>query len=62
MSGYELLDELRKNHPDKKGIPFVFLTALDDTRDKLATVHLHPAAYIIKPFDLTLVIEKIREL
>jgi DNA-binding response OmpR family regulator len=62
MNGYTLLKELRKNHPDKKGIPFVFLTALDDRRDKFATVDLHPTAYITKPLDVTLLIEKIREL
>ncbi len=62
MSGYALLEELRKNHLDKKDIPFVFLTALDDRRDKLATDDLQPTAYITKPLDVTLLIEKIREL
>ncbi|MFT5664769.1 MAG: DNA-binding response OmpR family regulator [Gammaproteobacteria bacterium] len=61
-SGYTLLEEIRKNHPDKENIPFVFLTGLDDRRDRLATAHLHPAAYITKPFEVTLLIEKIRSL
>lgn len=62
MDGYTLLEELRKDHPEKKDIPFVFLTALDDRRDKFATVDLHPTAYITKPLDVTSLIEKIREL
>jgi len=61
-SGFALLEELRKKHPDKTGIPFLFLTALDDRRDKLATTHLHPTEYITKPLDFTLLIVKIREL
>ncbi|MFT4819679.1 MAG: DNA-binding response OmpR family regulator [Candidatus Azotimanducaceae bacterium] len=61
-SGYALLEDLRKNHPDKRDIPFVFLTALDDRRDKLTTAYLHPTAYITKPLDITLLIVKIREL
>ena len=61
-SGYTLLEELRTNHPDKKDIPFVFFTALDDRRDKLATTHLHPTEYLTKPLDFSLLIEKVREL
>jgi CheY-like chemotaxis protein len=61
-SGYTLLEELRDNYPDKSDIPFVFLTALVDRRDKLATADLHPAAYISKPVDIELLIGKIREL
>jgi len=61
-SGYALLEEIRMNYPDKEDIPFVFLTGLDDRRDRLATAALHPAAYITKPFDVTLLIKKIRSL
>jgi DNA-binding response OmpR family regulator len=61
-SGYTLLEELRNNHPDKKDIPFVFLTVLNDKRDELATAHLLPAAYITKPIDLPLLIKKIKAL
>ncbi|MFT6372102.1 MAG: DNA-binding response OmpR family regulator [Gammaproteobacteria bacterium] len=61
-SGYSLLEELRNNHPNKKDIPFIFLTALNDRRDKLATAHLLPDAYITKPIDLSLLIEKVRAL
>jgi DNA-binding response OmpR family regulator len=61
-SGYALLEEIRNNYPNKEDIPFVFLTGLDDKRDRLATIGLNPAAYITKPFDVTLLIEKIRSL
>lgn len=61
-SGYALLEELRNNHPETKSIPFVFLTGLDDRRDRLATIELQPAAYLTKPLDVTLLIKKIREL
>jgi len=61
-SGYTLLEELRKNHPDKADIPFVFLTALDDRRDKLAIAHLRPTEYITKPLDFSLLIQKIKSL
>jgi DNA-binding response OmpR family regulator len=61
-SGYTLLEEIRENHPEKMGTPFVFLTALDDRRDKLATAGLHPAAYITKPIDLGVLIDEIKRL
>ena len=61
-SGYALLEELRENHPDTRAIPFLFLTALDHRKDKFATVDLHPTEYITKPVDLTLLIDRIRDL
>lgn len=51
MSGYDLLAHLRNDHPELNDIPFVFLTALSDPRDKEAVEHLAPAAYIEKPVD-----------
>ncbi len=61
-SGYALLEELRQNHPETKDIPFVFLTALDDRRDKLATARLQPTGYITKPIDIRVLLSEVREL
>lgn len=62
MSGYDLLTTVREKHADMGGIPFVFLTALSDPRDKAAVAHLNPAGYIEKPLDFNLLAEKIEEL
>ena len=52
MSGYELLEELREKHPRYEKTPFVFLTCLDDPRDRHTVSHPRPTAYFTKPFDL----------
>lgn len=62
MSGYDLLERLRGAYPQYDDVPFVFLTALTDPRDKGAVEHLHPAAYIEKPVDFISLIDKIRAL
>jgi DNA-binding response OmpR family regulator len=62
MSGYELLLSLRTTHPQHNNIPFVFLTALTDPRDKAAVDHLNPSAYIDKPVDFNMLSEKINNL
>ena len=62
MSGYELLEIIREKHPEYDGIPFVFLTALTDARDREAVDHLRPAAYIEKPVDFGMLEEKIKVL
>ena len=62
MSGYDVLDRLRKGHPKYDKVPFVFLAALTDPRDKSAVEHLHPAAYIEKPVDFSMLAEKIKGL
>ncbi|MFH1158554.1 MAG: response regulator [Pseudomonadota bacterium] len=62
MSGYDVLDRIRRMHPQCADIPFVFLTALTDPRDKIGVEHLYPAAYIEKPVDFNMLAEKIRGL
>lgn len=62
MSGYEVLERIRGAHPQYEDIPFIFLTALTDPRDKAAVDHLKPAAYIEKPVDFTALSEKINSL
>ena len=51
MSGFDVLDALRRDRPDLDGLPFVFLTALTDTRDRHAVVDLNPTLYLGKPID-----------
>jgi DNA-binding response OmpR family regulator len=62
MSGYDLLERLRGAYPQYDDVPFVFLTALTDPRDKGAVEHLKPAAYIEKPVDFISLTDKIRAL
>lgn len=62
MSGYEVLSRIRGAHPQYDDIPFVFLTALTDPRDKAAVDHLKPAAYVEKPVDFEMLTNKIKSL
>jgi DNA-binding response OmpR family regulator len=62
MSGYEVLERVRGAHPQFEDIPFIFLTALTDPRDKAAVEHLKPAAYIEKPVDFKVLVDKIKSL
>lgn len=62
MSGYEVLARIRGAHPQYDDVPFVFLTALTDPRDKAAVDHLRPAAYIEKPVDFDMLSHKIKTL
>ncbi len=51
MSGYDLLDALRRDRPDLNALSFIFLTALTDTRDRQAVADLKPTLYLGKPID-----------
>ena len=62
MSGYQVLERLRGGHPQYNDIPFVFLTALSDPRDRSAVEHLGPADYIEKPVDFSLLHERLQKL
>jgi DNA-binding response OmpR family regulator len=62
MSGYEVLERIRGAHPQFEDVPFIFLTALTDPRDKAAVEHLKPAAYIEKPVDFKVLGDKIKVL
>lgn len=52
MSGYQFLERLRGSYPQYNNLPFIFLTALTDPRDKHSVDHLNPTAYLEKPVDL----------
>ena len=62
MSGYDVLERIRGAHPQFEDVPFVFLTALTDPRDKASVDHLKPAAYIEKPVDFGMLTEKINDM
>ena len=58
MSGTEMLERLKKD-PDLKNIPVIMVTALYDAED-IAKVSANGIAdYVTKPFDFTLLMEKI---
>ena len=52
MSGFQLLERIRGAYPQYKNLPFIFLTALSDPRDRYSVDHLNPTAYLEKPVDL----------
>lgn len=52
MSGYQLLERIRAAYPQYNSLPFIFLTALSDPRDKHSVDHLEPTAYLEKPVNL----------
>ena len=51
MSGFDMLDSLRRDRPDLNALPFIFLTALTDMRDRHAVADLNPTLYLGKPID-----------
>ena len=51
MSGSELLARIRGVFPQYRDVPFIFLTALNDQRDRDEVVDLKPYAYLGKPVD-----------
>jgi DNA-binding response OmpR family regulator len=51
MGGVELLEQIRRDRPDLDTMPFVFLTALNDSRDRFAISDLAPTLYLGKPID-----------
>lgn len=51
MSGYQFLERLRGAYPQYNTLPFIFLTALADPRDKHSVDHLNPTSYLEKPVD-----------
>lgn len=61
MDGWELCQTLR-TLPSTKAIPFVFLTSLDQTPERVLAGRLGADAYLTKPFDLSQLVKKVREL
>lgn len=61
MTGYELLERIRGVFPQYKDVPFIFLTALTDQRDRAAVYPLKPTAYLEKPLDFDVLLRTIEE-
>lgn len=61
MSGYQLLERIRGVYPQYKDLPFIFLTALSDPRDRHSVTHLEPTAYLEKPVDFDKLNETIKK-
>lgn len=59
MSGYQFLERLRGSYPQYNSLPFIFLTALADPRDRHSVDHLKPTLYLEKPVDLDKLAESI---
>lgn len=51
MGGYELLEEIKANHPERCDLPFVFLTALADRSHVVMGKKLGADDYLTKPVD-----------
>ena len=58
MSGYDVCRSLKQD-PDFKKIPIIFLSALDNTADKVQAFRVGGSDYITKPFQLEEVIARI---
>ncbi len=61
MSGYQLLERIRGSYPQYNDLPFIFLTAMSDPRDRHSVSHLEPTAYIEKPVDFDRLSQAIRK-
>ncbi|WP_303866143.1 HD-GYP domain-containing protein [Acetobacterium wieringae] len=58
MDGYETLSELRKD-PDNRGIPVIYITALDSLIDEEKGFYLGAVDYITKPFRPGIVLARV---
>lgn len=56
MNGWEVLDGLRR----EKQTPVLMLTALDQVRDKVKGLNHGADDYLVKPFDLTELVARVR--
>jgi sigma-B regulation protein RsbU (phosphoserine phosphatase) len=58
IDGYEVCRQLKEN-PGTRDIPVIFLSALDDTKDKVRGLDLGAVDYISKPFQADEVIARV---
>ena len=61
MSGYQLLKQLRRDHPQHSGIPFIFVSALAGP-SKIMADDLQPTGYITKPIDFEMFMKMVKQL
>ena len=51
MDGFEMLEMLRTHHPDRDGLPVIFMTGLVDGASKSEGRRLGVDSYLAKPID-----------
>ena len=61
MSGIELLQTLRQEHPEKAELPFIFLSAHANESDVERGMRSGAQHYLTKPIDLDLLIETVNK-
>lgn len=61
MTGSELIERLRGMYPQYSDVPFIFLTALTEQKDKDAVARFQPTAYLEKPLDFDVLSRTIRK-
>ncbi|MBF8296468.1 MAG: putative two-component response regulator receiver protein [Bacteroidetes bacterium] len=61
MDGFAMLEKLKMSER-LKNIPFIFLTAFDETEARKKGVKLGADAYITKPFDIDDLLRTVRKL
>jgi putative two-component system response regulator len=59
ISGYDVCQRL-KNHPDTRGIPIIFVTAMDEMEDEQKGLALGAVDYITKPISPPIVLARVR--
>lgn len=59
MTGHELLQRIRGIFPQYGSVPFIFLTALTDPKERQAVAGLNPFAYLEKPLDFQILVDTI---
>ena len=59
MSGFDLLKEVRRNHPRHAETPFIFLSALAARDDVLSGLDRGADDYLTKPVDFDLLLAKV---
>ena len=59
MSGIELLQTLRRDHPDYDDVPFIFLSAHANESDVERGKQTGAEHYLTKPIDLDLLVETV---
>lgn len=58
LNGYDICQELKRN-PSTRDIPIIFLSALDETLDKVKAFRVGGADYITKPFQVEEVLVRV---
>ncbi len=61
MDGFTMLEKL-KSSEKLKNIPFIFLTAFDESHARKRGLKLGAVAYIAKPFDIDELLQTVRRL